>query len=100
MNWWVPGELLPMNIPELDGTKVVFFDTKRMKARKWDASFFQSLHEALSPEVRIERELTPEEVNTWIQKVLAVIPRQQGSENKPKEEPRGWKGFLNKIFRK
>ncbi|HEY9059908.1 MAG TPA: hypothetical protein VIO64_05290 [Pseudobacteroides sp.] len=54
LNSWVPGELLPRDIPEIGGTKVVFFETKRMAGREWDVNFFQSFHEALLPEVSSE----------------------------------------------
>lgn len=76
---------------------MVFFETKRMAGREWDASFFQSLHEALLPEVKIVRELSPAEVENWIRKVASINNNTLPELPKGKEKP---KGFFSRLFGK
>lgn len=62
------GEMPPAAIPQIDGHGViVLFDNG--PSRSFSAQFLAVPHEALNPYVKIERELTAEEYQGWIQKI-------------------------------
>ncbi len=62
-------------IPELDDTRVLVLWPKILGARHWDAGFFGPTLEAASPDLKLVRELSPEEAEAWFSR-LAI--RSQG----------------------
>lgn len=62
------GEMPPALIPEIDGYKVIVLLGSGIN-RSCSAQFLAVPHNALTPYVEIERELSATEYNTWLEKI-------------------------------
>lgn len=63
------GEMAPETIPQLDGKAVIVMKKEGMIQRSFDVQFLLKWHEALNPYFKIVRELSPEEVKEWSEKI-------------------------------
>lgn len=64
------GEMPPEAIPQIDGRAVILMDQKGMfGGRSWDVSFISKCHDALSPFVQIEKELSQKEFSQWMKRI-------------------------------
>ncbi|MBI1832015.1 MAG: hypothetical protein HYR84_11255 [Planctomycetes bacterium] len=66
--FWIWGEGSPMDIPLLDGERVVLLGPLEMP-RMWNVGFFSPLHPALRSVVEVEAVLTSEEYGTRIERI-------------------------------
>lgn len=74
LSYLIWGEMPPEAIPYVDEHAVIVLTDPRMH-RSFDSSFMSVPHTALHPYVRIERELTAAEYDTWLRQIQAVSVR-------------------------
>ena len=65
---FVWGEMSPDYIPSIDGYAVIVL-WEDCIPRSFSAGFMAAGHPALKPYVKIERELTDTEYDTWLKKI-------------------------------
>lgn len=71
---WGEGTL--WEIPQLDGRYILLLD-KPFVQRSWGNAMVCSTHSGLKPKVEILRELSPQEVSEWMEKILAANRRRE-----------------------
>jgi hypothetical protein len=72
--WWVWGEMLPNDIVEIDGVKIVLLSEPEMP-RQWAIGFFAPIHPAFESEVVLRSQLSPESVESWLERIRSM-PRE------------------------